>query len=77
MYLDDFIIGLAGRGEMIMNAPVDTAFIRDPQLAATLPVKSNPEVLVGPYQLEIRGGTEYGQPLLDGFPRRCSWQMRC
>lgn len=68
VYLDDFIIGLAGRGEMITNAPIDTAFIRDPQLAATLPVKSNPEVLVGPYQLEVRGGTEYAQPLLDGFP---------
>ena len=68
VYLDDFIIGLAGRGEMINNAPADTAFIRDPQLAATLPVKSNVEVLVGPYQLEVRGGTEYGQPLLDGFP---------
>ena len=69
VYLDDFIIGLAGRGEMITNAPNDTAFIRDPQLAATNPVKTNPEVLVGPYQLEVRGGTEYGQPLLDGFPQ--------
>lgn len=69
VYLDDFIIGVAGRGEMVLNAPVDTNFIRDPQLDATLPVKTNPEILVGPYQVEIRGGSEYGTPLLDGFPR--------
>lgn len=70
VYLDDFIIGLSGRGEMVLNAPAsDTTFIRDPQLSATLPIKSNVEVLVGPYQVEIRGGTEYATPLLNGFPR--------
>ncbi len=68
VYLDDFIIGLAGRGEMVLNAPTDTSFIRDPQLSQTTPVQSNPEVLVGPYQVEIRGGTEYGEPTLSGFP---------
>ncbi|MGN6545586.1 MAG: dockerin type I domain-containing protein [Aureliella sp.] len=68
VYVDDFIIGVAGRGEMVENAPSDTSFIKDPQLSTTLPVKANPEVLVGPYQVEIRGGSDYGTPLLDGFP---------
>src|SRR5690606_34264510 len=34
VYLDDFIIGLAGRGEMALNSPVvgaDDDFIADPQ----------------------------------------------
>ncbi len=69
VYLDDFIIGLAGRGEMVLNAPTnDTTFVQDPQLSTKLPNQVNPEVLVGPYQLEIRGGSEYAVPLLDGFP---------
>lgn len=70
VYLDDFIIGLAGRGEMVLNAPTsDTTFVTDPQLTRTSPDQFNPEVLAGPYQLEIRGGTEYGLPLLDGFTK--------
>ncbi|MFM8570667.1 MAG: GEVED domain-containing protein [Pirellula sp.] len=55
LYLDDFIIGLAERGETVTNAPADTSFTTVPG--------SGSEILVGPYQVEIRGGSEYGQPL--------------
>jgi hypothetical protein len=55
LYLDDFIIGLAERGESVSNAPPDTTFTTVPG--------SGSEILVGPYQVEIRGGSEYGQPL--------------
>ncbi len=55
LYLDDFIIGLAERGETVTNARADATF--------TTVASSGSGVLVGPYQLEIRGGQEYGQPL--------------
>jgi hypothetical protein len=61
VYLDDFIIGIAGRGEMALNGNGNTNFIRDP---LTLPPFGNPEIVVGPYQLEIRGGETYGTPTL-------------
>ncbi len=56
LYLDDFIIGLAERGETVTGARVDTNFVSVPSAGS--------EILVGPYQLEIRGGQDYGQPLL-------------
>ena len=55
LYLDDFIIGLAERGEAVSNAPPDTTFTTVPGTGS--------EIVVGPYQVEVRGGTEYGQPL--------------
>lgn len=69
VYLDDFIIGVAGRGEMVLRASSnDTTFVEDPQKAVTNPDRVNPEILIGPYQFEIRGGQDYGVPLLAGFP---------
>ncbi len=67
VYLDDFIIGVASRGEMVMRATGgNTSFIPDPQLTRTNPAQTDPSILVGPYQFEIRGGQEYGVPgLLD------------
>ena len=56
IYLDDFIIGLAERGETVTGANADTTFVTVPSAGS--------EILVGPYQLEIRGGQDYGQPLL-------------
>ena len=69
-YVDDIIIGFAGRGEMVTNATAgDAEFInlltngvaalggqptRDPDLTST------PQLLTGGYQLEIRRGEEYG-----------------
>ena len=78
VFLDDFIIGVAGRGEIIVdqnrlgpNNPVhgNTTFIDNPQPRQNNPILRNEEVLVGPYQLEIRGGEEYGVPLLDDAGR--------
>ncbi|MCR9293841.1 MAG: PPC domain-containing protein, partial [bacterium] len=69
VYLDDFIIGVAGRGEMVLRASGgNTNFIQDPQQDITNPSQPNLEILVGEYQFEIRGGDEYGIPTLDGFP---------
>jgi GEVED domain/Dockerin type I domain/Bacterial pre-peptidase C-terminal domain len=59
VYLDDFIIGLAERGETVTGARADTSFVTVPSAGSG--------ILVGPYQLEIRGGQEYGQPLLQGI----------
>ncbi len=66
VYLDDFIIGVAGRGEMVLNGTTNTTFVQDPQLTVTNPDRSSSAILVGPYQFEIRGGEEYGTPLLAG-----------
>jgi hypothetical protein len=53
LYLDDFIIGLAERGEQITASRSDTTFV-------TVGPVVGPQG--GTYQLEIRGGTEYGSP---------------
>lgn len=72
VYLDDFIIGIAGRGEMFLNSnTTDTTFVRDPQDDQANPSQANAdqegvEITVGPYQFEIRGGSGYGVPLLPG-----------
>ncbi|MCA9154372.1 MAG: PPC domain-containing protein, partial [Planctomycetales bacterium] len=55
-FIDDIIIGFAERGEMATGAVQNTSFVTDP-LADPF------DIQVGPYQLEIRGATEYGQPL--------------
>ena len=60
-YLDDFIIGMAGRGEMVMNSSSNTNFINDPFGAGA------GEITLGEYQLEVRGGEEYGIPGLAGI----------
>jgi GEVED domain/Dockerin type I domain/Bacterial pre-peptidase C-terminal domain len=71
VYLDDFIIGIAGRGEMILDATGGTDnFVVDPQLSLTVPTRPNPEILAGPYQFELRGGDGYGIPLIDVPPVR-------
>ncbi len=65
--MDDFIIGVAGRGEMVLNAGgANTTFVPDPQLTRTNPDQGNFDIGVGDYQFEIRGGETYGTPLLQG-----------
>ncbi|MBU6236831.1 MAG: hypothetical protein KGQ51_03315 [Planctomycetes bacterium] len=54
LYLDDFMIGLAERGEFVTGATANTAFVQVPSAGS--------EILVGSYQLEIRSGTDYGAP---------------
>ncbi|KLU05935.1 Alkaline phosphatase [Rhodopirellula islandica] len=68
VYIDDIIIGLAERGEMVINAPVNnTNYVFDPSVLpdshpqAVQPERQN-ETLVGPYSLEIRTADEYGVP---------------
>ncbi|MCY2989560.1 MAG: pre-peptidase C-terminal domain-containing protein [Planctomycetota bacterium] len=53
VYIDDIVIGFAGRGEMATNSNGNTNFIVNP-------VQPGNEVNVGPYQLEIRQASEYG-----------------
>ncbi len=63
-YVDDIIIGYAERGEMVTQDDSvntsPTSFYTVPQNPAT---GAPEEILVGDYQLEIRRGTEYGQPV--------------
>lgn len=59
LYLDDFMIGLAERGEYVTGATPDTSFVNVPSAGS--------EILVGSYQLEIRGGSDYGTPTRTGI----------
>ena len=55
VYVDDFIIGFAERGEMTFNATNVSNFIVDP----LSPVGTTARPTTGTYQLEIRDGSEY------------------
>jgi hypothetical protein len=60
IYLDDFVIGVAERGETIGGSSTDTTFVVNPNAIAN-------SINVGAYQLEIRGGQEYGVPTQTGL----------
>lgn len=70
-YLDDIIVGFAGRGEMVTAAsPNVTDFFTTPAPVNEVGRPPPPsQVLNGPYQLEIRRGTEYGATLNPLTPR--------
>jgi len=53
-YIDDIIVGFAERGEMVTGAVVDGTVS-----PAAVPPGAPAQALEGPYQLEIRRGTEY------------------
>ena len=53
IYLDDFIIGFAERGEVGINAAGLTTFYENPGLLPN-------QILTGPYQLEVRQAEKYG-----------------
>ncbi len=63
-YIDDIIIGLTERGEMVTGAT--------PNVSVNTPVPSDPngpqQILTGPYQLEIRRGLEFGELTTDTQP---------
>lgn len=60
IYVDDIIIGVAGRGEMVLGqVGANTTFVADPNATT--------QILTGPYQFEIRGGAEYGMPNTTGI----------
>lgn len=57
VYIDDIIIGFTERGEMATGTTAVNTFFTVPQN----PDPAGPkQVLAGPYQLEMRRGTEYG-----------------
>ena len=56
-YIDDVIIGFAERGEMVTGPSAANDFFVVPQ---NPDAQAPSEVLTGPYQFEIRRGTEYG-----------------
>ena len=57
VYIDDVIIGYAERGEMATGSQSQNNFFAVP---VNPDFGAPSEVLVGPYQLELRRGTEYG-----------------
>lgn len=63
-FLDDIIVGFAGRGEMTTASAPSTGFFTTPAAVREVGMPAPPsQVLNGPYQLEIRRGTEYGATL--------------
>jgi len=60
-YIDDILVGLAERGEMVTGPSNNTGFF-------TVPTNPDPlapqQVLSGAYQLEIRRGEEYGKNVI-------------
>lgn len=77
VYLDDFLIGLAGRGEVVLgNTSGNTDFIPEPQQFVSSPPRIKPSILQGPYQVEIRGGADMGTPTLSGISMDPSRQLK-
>jgi len=60
IYLDDFVIGVAERGENVGGSSTDTSFVANPNSIVN-------SINVGAYQIEIRGGQEYGVPTQTGL----------
>jgi hypothetical protein len=63
VYVDDLVIGFAGRGEMVTNSQAS----QTPQFAAN-PDQPDNEIDQGAYQLEIRPSTSYGIVNQPPFP---------
>ncbi|NLX97861.1 MAG: matrixin family metalloprotease, partial [Rhodopirellula sp.] len=65
-FIDDIIIGLAERGEMVTsssNQAATTGYSQVPYNNDGAPEPAPVEYLTGPYQLEIRRGTTYGSQI--------------
>lgn len=59
VYLDDIIIGFAERGEMVTNATNDMTFRDNTELLNSDLPDQSPEILTGPYQIEMRRSAEF------------------
>jgi len=60
VYLDDFIVGFAERGEVVTGSnPVNTPFTTDLRPAFSSPADPTTNLLTGTYTVEIRDGSEY------------------
>ncbi|MEO1615074.1 MAG: GEVED domain-containing protein [Planctomycetota bacterium] len=69
IFLDDFIIGFAERGEQVVDvrpagSGLDTTFVTDQRFAFPQPDDPRSSLVTGAYQVEIRDGSEY---VSDGF----------
>ena len=64
-YIDDIIVGFAGRGEMVTGSTADTSMF-------AVPTNPNPNApkqsLVGAYEFEVRRGTVYGVNVANNKP---------
>ena len=70
IYLDDFIIGLAERGENATESlVVDTLFTPDLRNNFAVPANPTSDLVTGSYSVEIRDGSEYVNSLT-GVPFR-------
>ena len=66
IYLDDFIIGFAERGEMATSSnPVTTPFVLDTRPQFPVPADPTSNLATGSYQVEIRDGSEYVNSAID------------
>ncbi len=59
VYIDDFIIGFAERGELATGANAVSTFVTDPSPTFTNPAQTPSVTVTGSYQLEIRDASEY------------------
>ena len=60
IYLDDFVIGLAERGEVVSGSNVvDTPFTTDLRPAFSTPADPTSDLVTGSYSVEIRDASEY------------------
>ncbi len=60
IYLDDFVIAPAERGEVVTGSNVvDTAFVTDSRPAFSTPADPTSGLVTGSYSVEIRDGSEY------------------
>lgn len=64
-YIDDLVIGFAERGETVTG--LNNALPGNPSITTVVPSDPNgpAQSLIGPYQLEIRRGTEFGASVND------------
>jgi hypothetical protein len=65
VYIDDFVIGFAERGELVTGAINNSAFITDVSPTLSNPPQQTASTVTGSYQLEIRDASEYVDSLQD------------
>jgi len=64
-FVDDITVGFAERGEMVTGATPDMSFFQTPRNPN---VGAPTQILTGPYQLEVREGTEYAATANPNYP---------
>ena len=58
-YIDDIVIGLAERGEMVTGAPANTNFIANWEVNDPFNLNPYLDILEGDYDIEVRRATDY------------------